>query len=532
MAQLSESENLVAQLNQHFLSQINGTKVRLSKDENLKVRQLFSRNIVFLRAYLGLVAKGVPYDQIEFSDILGISVPGLRRWEAGDVLPNKLSLRAVCQLANKILNTPIPIENAHLLYRNLVNEITLLRMGTHDNYFQNLPSDLKRKFASFVNNNMDQVLEYFMQEAHETRINYHVLLENALVGIYVMDDSGRIIYINSTLANASGYPLQGIDKIDFESIVHPEDLDSARKRLNERLTGSTTQERYLLRIRHKAGQYRTYEVFSSSITLNGKPAILGVLQDITERLNTERLLKEKEERYHSLFTSMFSAFALHEVITDKNGKPVNFRYIDVNPAFEKMTGLKAENVIGKTVLEILPGTESHWIERFGNIALTGKPDYISEYSREFDKYFEVHGYSPQAGQFAVTFMDVTDKVKSQQEAFKLKFIVEHTNAMILLSRFGTNDLLYANKALCEELGYSLEELLRINLDDLDKSNINIRHEAIKELEATGKAAYQTQFLKKNGTPLPARLNLFMSEYQGEKLVCAGIELLNENDEKE
>jgi len=55
----------------------------------------------------------------------------------------------------------------------------------------------------------------------------------------------------------------------------------------------------------------------------------------------------------------------------------------------------------------LPNTERVWIEKFGKIALTGKPDHITEYSQELDKYFEVHGYSSKKGQFAVTFVDVT-----------------------------------------------------------------------------------------------------------------------------
>ena len=71
-------------------------------------------------------------------------------------------------------------------------------------------------------------------------------------------------------------------------------------------------------------------------------------------------------------------------------------------------GLK--NVVGKTVLDILPNTEPYWIETFGNVALTGKPDSLTEYAGEFGKYYEVHGYSPKKGQFAVTFMDVTERV--------------------------------------------------------------------------------------------------------------------------
>ena len=390
-----------------FDLRLKGQKVKPSAGEIELSKVLFSRNILFLRAYIGLLAEGASYDQASFSELLGISIPGLRRWEAGDVMPNELSLRAITRLANHYLNTPIPIEIPHIIYRNLITEIRLLRMGSHQPEFQNLSREIQLKFASFMSDNTDQLLDYFMQEAQESKINYQMVLDNALVGIYVYNHKNKIIYINQTLTSMSGYTLKDLEKTEFSTLIHPEDRADFQKRIKERMAGKKKHDRFIHRIRNKDGSYNYYEVFSSHIMLSGEPAILGVVQDVGERLEQERLLRDSKEKFESLFHNMVAAFALHEVILDKKGKPVNYRFLEVNPAFEKMTGLKAKSLIGKTVLDVLPNTERIWIEKFGQIALNGRPDHLTEYSRELDRYFDVHGYSPGKGLFAVTFFDVT-----------------------------------------------------------------------------------------------------------------------------
>jgi len=122
--------------------------------------------------------------------------------------------------------------------------------------------------------------------------------------------------------------------------------------------------------------------------------------------------------YRTLIAQMINGFALHEIICDEAGKPCDYRFIEVNSAFEEITGLKAEEIVGKSVLEILPQLESYWIDNFGMVALTGESVQIENYAQEFDKYFEVLAYSTQKGQFATVFTDRTEQRKMQDEILR------------------------------------------------------------------------------------------------------------------
>jgi len=125
-------------------------------------------------------------------------------------------------------------------------------------------------------------------------------------------------------------------------------------------------------------------------------------------------LQESEARYRSLFNSMTEGFALHEIITDADGKPCDYRFLETNPAFERLTGLSREAVIGKTVREVIPNVETYWIKTFGRVALEGTPTHIENYSAPLNRWYEVVAYRTAPNQFAVLFMDVSERKKADK----------------------------------------------------------------------------------------------------------------------
>jgi PAS domain S-box-containing protein len=119
-----------------------------------------------------------------------------------------------------------------------------------------------------------------------------------------------------------------------------------------------------------------------------------------------------ESRLALLYTNMPLGFALHEVIYSAEGKVVDYRYLQVNPAFEKLTGIPRERWMGRTVREVLSVTEDYWIENFGNVAVTGIPNQFENYSAALGRWYSTYSYSPTPGQFAVLVQDVTERIDS------------------------------------------------------------------------------------------------------------------------
>lgn len=142
--------------------------------------------------------------------------------------------------------------------------------------------------------------------------------------------------------------------------------------------------------------------------------ILGIGEDITRRKEMEQALRASEEKHRLLFEQMLDGFALHEIVCDAEGRPVDYRFLDVNPAFETMTGLRGASVLGRRALDVLPGLEPEWVARFGQVALGGGADRFEQYMSPLRRHFEVMAFRPSPGQVACTFIDVTARRQAEE----------------------------------------------------------------------------------------------------------------------
>jgi PAS domain S-box-containing protein len=198
----------------------------------------------------------------------------------------------------------------------------------------------------------------------------------------------------------------------------------------------------------------------------------------TANLKAEEALRASEERYCSLFAGMTEGFALHEIICDENGQPCDYRFLEINPAFERLTGLKQEDVIGKLHNQVLPDDDPNWAKIYGKVALTGQPVHFENYSPALKQHYEVFAYCPAPRQFAVLFMNITackhmedvlkrahDELEQrvQERTEQLHAINEELNAEIE-ERKQAEEIIRQNAARAENLAEISRHLAAVGLD--------------------------------------------------------------------
>ncbi len=145
----------------------------------------------------------------------------------------------------------------------------------------------------------------------------------------------------------------------------------------------------------------------------GAHLILLAIEDVTKRRQIEEALRENEKRYRSLFENMHNGFAYCKMLFEDN-VPQDFIYLDVNSAFEKLTGLR--NVVGKKISEVIPGLrESHpvLLEIYGRVALTGKPESFEIYLEPLAIWLFISVYSTEKGYFVAVFDNITDRKRAE-----------------------------------------------------------------------------------------------------------------------
>ncbi len=181
-------------------------------------------------------------------------------------------------------------------------------------------------------------------------------------------------------------------------------------------------------------------------------------RELAERVKADEEVRSSEEKFRALVSQMQLGLALHEIIVDEKGVPVDYLFLDVNPAYEKITGLKRESIIGKRVLEVLPKIEKIWIEKYGNVALTGVPVTFESYSGELGRYYNVIAYKNRDCEFAVIVEDITDKKIFEEKLKTSDKIYNHVLDMICIAGFD-GFFKELNPSWERELGWSTKELL-------------------------------------------------------------------------
>lgn len=255
------------------------------------------------------------------------------------------------------------------------------------------------------------------QALRDSEKKYETLLELLPDAVIVHQDL-KIAYANPAALRL--YGAETFEQLRGRSIMeylHPESRAAVRGAIDKVIAGGSSlrQDRIILRL---DGRTTPVEATAISISLDGRPAVLAVIRDVTERRQAVQALRESEERYRNLYENMDEGYCLLEFIYDSQGEPVDARYIDTNPAYEKITGLRREDILNKTVLKIFPGmTGDKWLEDYRDVVRTGEPRRFERFNPTLKILIDVFAFRPAPGRFAAIIKDITE-IKNHQEALK------------------------------------------------------------------------------------------------------------------
>lgn len=314
----------------------------------------------------------------------------------------------------------------------------------------------------------------------------------------------------------------------FDCITYDNHREQAKRNIDRALKGEFLEEELQTSEDLKKRHY--YEVSYSPVR-DENDEIIGVAvleKDLTRRKNTEAELRGKLEQNLSLFEEMMEGFALHEVILDENGNPVDYRFLEMNPAFERLTGINRNTAIGKTVLELMPDTEKEWIQKYGEVALTGKPLSFESYSGALNRHYQVVAYSTRHGMFAVLFNDITERVQSErllrlsEEKFNKAF--QNSPYAIFITNADSGKVVEVNETIYRLAGFTSEDLIGKTTLELNIwESLELRNRFLEMLAEKGRVTnFEAGFRKKDGKVLTGLISAEFINIQGERFLLSVI----------
>ncbi len=204
----------------------------------------------------------------------------------------------------------------------------------------------------------------------------------------------------------------------FLEAVHPDD----RKAVDEAYSGSLRDKKDRYEIEHRivrrsSGEVRVVREKCEHIRDASGRIIrsIGMVHDITETKQAEIALQASERKFRDLYSSMIEGVALLEVIYNKSAKAIDYRIVDVNPSFEKITGLSRLKAIGKTARQLYGIKEPPYLNIFAKVASGAGPDFFETYFPPMDKHFSISVFSFAKGSFATVFQDITGRKRAEKE---------------------------------------------------------------------------------------------------------------------
>jgi signal transduction histidine kinase len=327
-------------------------------------------------------------------------------------------------------------------------------------------------------------MRHIEQELQQKEVRYRTFIENAPLGILTVDSQGHVVDVNPMLLAMLGWP----DEVEINPNglkpggINPNGVKpggvkpNGGNAINVFTTKALVDSGFAAAIRMclasgkptiSEGRYPVngeqyvylrYHLNPIRDKAQNPSGVHAIIEDTTERVLAENALKESEAEYRSLFNNIRSGVAYQKILFDEQGTPVDYVFLDVNKAFELLTGI--QNVVGRRATEVLPNLdhiEPDLIAIYGNVATHGEETTFESFFAPLGMWLSIAAYSPEKGYCVTIFDDITERKWTEESLRKLNEELEHRVEARTLELRNTNRFLEDSLSALEKAQKQLVE---------------------------------------------------------------------------
>jgi PAS domain S-box-containing protein len=292
---------------------------------------------------------------------------------------------------------------------------------------------------------------------------FRAIYDSVSDGIVLLDPgTARTLSANRAASEMFGYTLeelQQIDIVDVSSGIAPFTQEDALMWIGRAVAGEPQSVEW--QGKNRSGRVFWIDANLRPVTIQGRKLLILSVRDIDKRKCAEEELRTSETRYHTLFKNMREGFAYCRGVFE-DGRLRDYIHIEVNEAFERLTGLAS--VAGKGINELIPGlrqSNPELFEIYGRVALSGKSEKFEMEVAPLKAWYSISVYSPKAEYFVVVFDNITSRKNAEKKLRQLSVVTEQSPASIVITN-PAGEIEYVNRKFETLTGYSRAEVIGKN----------------------------------------------------------------------